>query len=51
LSNNSLKAMKIMTPMIAAKNMAGRETVMGAARSFCEQSDVALLGEAVQKLS
>ena len=34
-SNNSLKAMKTMTQMIAAKNMAGKETVDSSMLSAC----------------
>src|SRR5215469_2677890 len=34
-SNNSLKAMKTMTPMIAAKNMAGKETADSSMLSPC----------------
>src|SRR5215510_461910 len=34
-SNSSLKAMKTMTPMIAAKNMAGKETVDSSMLSAC----------------
>src|SRR6516162_10483847 len=37
-SNNSLKAMKTMTPMIAAKNMAGKETVDSSMLPACSLS-------------